>query len=71
MSKARDPKFSEAFAENLKSAYLQGYQDGVDGKSCDPGTIVTKGREHLFGYAYLQGWGDGGEDAADKGVWTS
>ncbi len=66
MSKRRDPKLVEAFGDNLRASYLQGYQDGLEEKCFDPQSIVMTGREHLFGYAYMQGWHDGREDASDE-----
>lgn len=71
MGDRRNTELVEAFGNNLKSSYIQGYNDGFDGRDFDPGSIIMRGREHLFGYAYMQGYHDGREDAADRGDWTS
>lgn len=67
MSDKRNVQLAEAFGENLKSSYIQGYSDGFEGRDFDPGSIMMRGREHLFGYAQMQGHHDGKEDAADCG----
>lgn len=71
MSDERGSRLAEAFSNNLKTSYLNGYHDGRKGKPCDIESIMRRGRESLLGEAYKQGWLDGDDEANDDASWTS
>lgn len=63
-------RVAEAFGNNLKFSYLEGYKRGFAGQEFETSGIPPDGTQ-LSGIVYYQGWCDGKEDAADRGDWTS
>lgn len=59
---------AETYASHLASAYLQGYRDGLEGKPFDMAVISLKERQHLLGYAFIEGWHDGNQERARRGA---
>ncbi len=58
---------AEMYASHLAASYLQGYRDGFEGEPFNMGVIRLKGREHLIGYAFVEGWHDGNQDRERRG----
>ena len=58
---------AETYASHLAANYLQGYRDGFEGEPFKMGVISLKSREHLIGYAFLEGWHDGNQDRERRG----
>ena len=57
---------AETYAGHLAANYLQGYRDGLEGEPFNMGVISLKDREHLIGYAFMEGWHDGNQDRTGR-----
>lgn len=59
---------AETHASHLAASYLQGYRDGLEGEPFNMSVISLKGRQHILGYAFMEGWHDGNQDRVPRGA---
>lgn len=59
---------ADTYASHLAASYRQGYRDGFEGEPFNMAIISLKGRQHLLGYAFMEGWHDGNQDRTRCGA---